>query len=85
MIRLILYALFFYFCYRLIRGPLASLLKGKTQSTEMEESEPDEPEMVKDPQCGTYFMKRRGVPARVGGKTLHFCSEACRDKFLESR
>ncbi len=40
--------------------------------------------MVKDPQCEVYFPLREGFPAQVGGKTVHFCSKECRDKYLES-
>jgi YHS domain-containing protein len=39
-------------------------------------------DLVQDPQCGAYILPAQGVRARVGGKTFHFCSESCRDKFL---
>lgn len=40
--------------------------------------------MVKDPYCEIYFPKRDGIHLRHGGEDLYFCSEACRDKFLEA-
>ncbi|MBW1889655.1 MAG: transcriptional regulator [Deltaproteobacteria bacterium] len=40
-------------------------------------------EMVKDPYCEVYFAKRDGVLLRHQGEDLYFCSEACRDKFIE--
>ncbi len=42
-------------------------------------------ELVKDPQCGAYFPKSEGVSAVIGGEQLHFCSPACRDKFLQNK
>lgn len=40
--------------------------------------------MVKDPFCGVYFSKRNGVRLTRNGEDMHFCSEACRDKFVGS-
>jgi len=42
-----------------------------------------EEEMVQDPFCGAYFPKSQGFPAKVDGHRLLFCSERCRDKYLE--
>lgn len=39
--------------------------------------------MVKDPLCETYFPKRDGVKAVINGETLYFCSEKCRDEYLD--
>ena len=39
-------------------------------------------DLIQDPQCGAYILPAQGVTARVDGKTFHFCSESCRDKFL---
>ncbi len=40
--------------------------------------------MVKDPQCGIYVATDLAVTARSKDQTLHFCSEDCRDKFLQA-
>ena len=42
-----------------------------------------EEEMVQDPFCGAYFPKSQGFPAKINGNRLLFCSEHCRDKYLE--
>ena len=42
-------------------------------------------ELVKDPQCGAYFPRSEGVSLVVDGETRHFCSPACRDKFLQKK
>ncbi len=40
--------------------------------------------MVKDPECGIYVATDLAVTARSKDQTLHFCSEDCRDKFLQA-
>jgi YHS domain-containing protein len=42
-------------------------------------------EMIRDPQCGVYFLKNQGVTVRVQGETLYFCSAACRDSYLKNK
>jgi YHS domain-containing protein len=37
--------------------------------------------LVRDPQCGTYVMESRAIRLSTGGKTLYFCSTACRDAY----
>ena len=39
--------------------------------------------MVKDPLCETYFPKKNGVKAVIKGETVYFCSEKCRDEYLD--
>jgi len=84
MIRLLIFAALIYFCYRLLKGPLGSILKDKFKPSDDEESLLADADLIKDPQCGAYFMKQKGIEARIAGKTIHFCSPACRDKFLKS-
>jgi hypothetical protein len=42
-------------------------------------------EMLKDPHCGVYFPRKEGVPLKVNGETLYFCSTRCRDAYQEER
>jgi hypothetical protein len=42
-------------------------------------------ELIRDPQCGAYFMKQKGVKGVVDGKVMNFCSEQCYDKYLKRR
>ena len=42
-------------------------------------------QMIKDPQCGMYVATDLAITTRVKGKTLHFCSEECRDNFINER
>lgn len=39
-------------------------------------------EMVRDPVCGTYIEETTAVTEVVEGRCVHFCSPACRDRFL---
>jgi len=40
--------------------------------------------LVRDPVCGTYVAAEGSLTARVDATTEHFCSEACRDKFVSA-
>jgi len=39
-------------------------------------------EMVRDRVCNTFLPRERAVTANVGGREMHFCSAACRDRAL---
>lgn len=39
-------------------------------------------ELKKDPVCGTYIATTTSIKEKVGGEVLHFCSTACRDKYV---
>jgi YHS domain-containing protein len=38
--------------------------------------------LVRDPVCGMQIAEVLALPLRQDGELLHFCSTACRDKFL---
>jgi len=38
--------------------------------------------LVRDPVCGTHVAEVLAVPLREGGDLVHFCSVACRDKYV---
>ncbi len=38
-------------------------------------------ELKKDPVCGTYVSTASSVKKTLNGEVVHFCSEACRDKY----
>lgn len=40
-------------------------------------------EMLKDPYCEVYFPRKEGVPLKIAGETLYFCSTRCRDAYQE--
>jgi uncharacterized protein len=80
MIRIIIYIFLGYLAYRLCKSWLRSFAPHDQDS---EENSPQEADLVQDVQCGTYFLRQRGVPAKINGETLYFCSEACRDRYLQ--
>ena len=41
-------------------------------------------DMVQDPQCGIYFPRRQGIVFRDKGKDLLFCSEKCKQDYMQS-
>ena len=41
-------------------------------------------DMVQDPQCGIYFPRREGIAYRDQGKDLLFCSEKCKQDYIQS-
>jgi YHS domain-containing protein len=40
--------------------------------------------LVRDPVCGMHVAEVLAVPLREGGELVHFCSVACRDKYVKS-
>jgi hypothetical protein len=41
--------------------------------------------LVRDPVCGVHVAEVLAVPLRESGELLHFCSSACRDKYVDGR
>lgn len=39
-------------------------------------------DMVRDRVCNTFLPRERALTAVVGGREMHFCSAACRDRAL---
>lgn len=40
-------------------------------------------DMVQDPLCGIYFPRRQGIAFRDRGKDLLFCSEKCKQNYVQ--
>ena len=40
--------------------------------------------LVRDPVCGVHIAEVLALPLRENGEWLHFCSLACRDRYLNS-
>jgi YHS domain-containing protein len=38
--------------------------------------------LVRDPVCGMHIAEVLALPLRQDGELLHFCSAACRDKYV---
>ncbi|MEN6440089.1 MAG: hypothetical protein ABFD97_16060 [Syntrophobacter sp.] len=73
--------------YFLIKKLLKSLsLFGSDSPPERKPAAPpSQADMIRDPQCGRYFMKEQGIKGVVDGKVIHFCSEQCYDQYRERK
>jgi YHS domain-containing protein len=80
--RFILYLILFCVGYILFKR-IAKSLMGPPSSDEKDSAA--DADLIRDPQCGTYFLKQRGVKGVVDGKVIHFCSEECYEKYLKRR
>lgn len=67
----------------MIRG-----MQGETRSTGQRRSPGSVTQtsvhMERDPVCGTFVVAERAVVLTTAGGRLHFCSDACRDKYSAS-
>ncbi len=83
MIRLIVIIIIVYFAYRGFRS-WARQQFGPDRTVSGEPKAEIDDEMVQDPCCRAYVPKKSAVRSRLGGEDLYFCSETCRDRYLES-
>ncbi|HMK36758.1 MAG TPA: hypothetical protein VK463_16920 [Desulfomonilaceae bacterium] len=42
-------------------------------------------EMVQDPVCGLFIPAREAVSLSMTGRTIHFCSDECRQRFMNAQ
>jgi YHS domain-containing protein len=47
--------------------------------------EPTAVPLVRDPVCGTYLPKERALRQLAGREVHYFCSETCRERWLEAQ
>ena len=80
--RLLIYIILGYLIYRMVRTWALSRNQQKVHKTDTQPLQADDV-MIQDPQCGIYFARRDGVSLTHEGRTLYFCSESCKEKFLE--
>jgi YHS domain-containing protein len=70
----------------LLRRLVQRMGQGSTQSqTPMDvPSDAVTRKLVRDPVCGMHIAEVLAVPLRQDGELLHFCSAACRDKYVSA-
>lgn len=82
--KFLLFLLLVYLCYRQIKK--WTVKKGPASNVGFGEDPGNADDvMLKDPVCGVYFPKRESVTATVRGERLYFCSEKCRDLYMENK
>lgn len=84
MFRLLLQLLAILVILIIIRAVLRSLLTPPSRAPETRPPEPaaSRGELRKDPVCGAYVSTTASLTRKVNGEVLHFCSEQCRDKYV---
>jgi uncharacterized protein len=82
-VKLLLLIIFIYLAYRMAKSWVMRNLQAPGRNDSRHPKIDDI--MVKDPVCGIYFPQREGVELNRNGKTLLFCSAACRDRFMEQQ
>jgi len=88
LIRVLIIVGLFYLIYRVLKGLInpAPLNRFKEVRPDLEtENEADPEELIRDPNCGIYLPQKQGIAAFVGGKVLYFCSEECKQQYIENR
>ena len=61
------------------------VVQGATsQTSPRDHASPPPTKMVRDPICGTYVVPAKAIALGRGKDTTFFCSEACRQKYVET-
>ncbi len=83
MIRFIVLFIVGYLGYRALKN----WLEGGPAARSIQPTAPvnAEDEMVKDPVCNVYVARLSGIRLVEGEREVVFCSDACKDRYLEHR
>ena len=79
MLKLILFAVFFYLLFKFFR--VFTLKPPKKKRPPQTNTPGIVNEMVQDPVCKVYVPKNSSLSIHNSGKTYYFCSKECMDKF----
>lgn len=82
MARLLIFLIIAVLVYRALKSWVNPAQKPKVRRDDHVPLQADDV-MRQDPQCGVYISKRDAIVLHHKGDVLYFCSEACKDKFLE--
>ncbi len=83
-VRLLIYLILGIIIYRALKTLLGGTRNQQVRSNGNVPLQADDT-MIQDPQCGTYFARRDGVALHQNGQTLYFCSETCKEKYIEQQ
>ncbi len=90
MLRIILIILLIMFIFGIVRSIWRDVLDSinrQQKASRRSRSGPQPPPLptdtlVQDPVCGVYCPKKKALTAIYKGKVYYFCSEECRQKFI---
>lgn len=90
MVRLVLYLLLAVLLITLLRSVIGVLLRAATRWLLAGGSQRSRPaqmggELRQDPVCGVYISTATSYKLTENGKVLHFCSEACRERYRRDK
>ena len=83
MIRFVFLAILAYVLYRLVKKYIFGSQDTYVESGRRNQQGYVEDEVIRDPHCGVYCPKREMISANVEGSILYFCSENCRNAYLQ--
>jgi len=81
MARFILFFLLFVASYYIFNHLVRKMFFSNRKTEQQVEPE----ELVQDPSCQTYILKRSAVKRRIAGKDYYFCNPECLRKYLEKQ
>jgi uncharacterized protein len=85
MLRIVAIAVLIFLGYRLVTRWLRQLDNRPADHSMEWDQGHDVSEMVRDPVCGTYVPVNEAISVHTHGTVVHFCSEECRRRYLESQ
>lgn len=85
LIRLLIIIILVIVVYRAVKSWLGGPSRPHVRSTTGQAPMKADDVMIQDPECGIYFARRDAVALDENGKTLYFCSEACKEKYLAKK
>ena len=81
--RLIILAILVYLLYLFIKKFTSTKKQQSQEFGYWKNGGQVEDEMIKDPQCNTYYPKKDMIQYTLDDEVLFFCSEDCKNKYLE--
>jgi uncharacterized protein len=82
MIKFLILAVVGYIFYRALKSMMIDSRASSSDDMQRGPTDVDDV-LVQDPICKTYIPQRSGIHVRHKGQVIYFCSEACRDRFIE--
>jgi hypothetical protein len=81
LLRLALFIILAFFIGRALWRLLDGIVEGASRGSRGSRVPQRSTQMVRDPVCGTFVVADRAVTLTDGRTQVHFCSDACRDKY----
>ncbi|MDQ7837565.1 MAG: YHS domain-containing protein [Thermodesulfobacteriota bacterium] len=80
--RLLIYIILIFVVYQIYKAVRRELGRPEQVNRKKDDSAITA-ELVEDPVCHAYCPKNEAVTAVMDGKSYYFCSEKCKQKFME--